>query len=1243
MVHFRRILLLIVAAFALLPMPTRAEARMIYCRETAMKYSVAGGRIKRIQDDSNEYALAHNYVGEVKVGETITLRYAGVRGFKSVRGTEGEIAINPMSSKRRIEGMQKATESETGYVSGHMSYTVEADVSAISAFITFTSYVVNPIMGAIPYTVSMWIDYKVVEKYSDEPGFKKAPDNVKKFDNLTADLLPAGDGSGDIGDDEEDTDYEEDNEALISPGVATYLIPAAVISVIIGGGAAAIRRGKKKKKDGSSGDGGDSGGDSGDEQGENEEPDATYSMHLYKDFGDTLVPGEPPRQVFARIVKTVKGQDSPDPQLTSRIQITSGAYLNVVQKGMNNGWMSADVEAPEQDPIPEEGIVTFRLAGGGGSYTNRIHFRIEQQKALIFMQDNVTFIAGEKQKMTMSFRVFGVGDDPEFNISLDKGDKSGIDLSSVRPDEAGMWCFDIADIQAEQEGSTPGDMDRFICTVSAKTLLPDGGEKEVSESFTIYRFYEGIRLDVGHIKAYNVVRGTEGGAQTQELPTSHDQNVVPAHTPVYITLYAWDKEKNWIGKPIPEQYKVRVEDVPDSVQFYGKKGERIEDPCRHLGFKTKHMTSMDGIQEGCVGFDLIPSTIMIPPNRAKAKVSAEAVYGGKTYRTERTVMVLSMPYRTPEEIDNAWQTDDPVTQRLKHMQEFLLSKESAPEVEPLIARIGLFLDSYDKRFGYYMPDYSVIANVFYKFASGEVGALYANEHAFNWHEFLFGDVFDMTVKDMETYIPENMLFRVGAGIVTGGLSEVYYTPKEFLVMCRDYAATSDKTDFWDCFKVGAVYGARQILMSEGMKYGFKKLVAPAASAAYPGIKEMAVEFKSSASSTFKQLTNKLSAMGYTNRLGKAIKSVQDLRLKGKINGKIKLDAAREYMNADPRPGVKALRELRKFTTEQAQAKVDRLCKAFEDPDIPEATLKQYVMEVMQSRQCKNLMNAQGISNKYKFRYTTESQIIAEHTKIAFKKTVAKELGVHESRITFQNATGHKAATAVSKQKVGMDYDFSPKIDGKDLPESYSQRIWNNEFYKQATGTSAPSAKVAAEYGHLAEQTAVNSVTGVESFKGDLDAVLNAKSMAGNPLQDAANVQRVTLYKITEPLREAQELANKALQTSDMAMKKMYYNRAVDCIQESGRNVTKAMPRSIDYKLEHIYTRGKGHLLDSAKVERIYNLNGRMENMMERSVNGDPDAIIETMLSFEMEGQSMAAEVEGTFSLITEMDNIICNG
>ena len=275
-----RLLLLFAAVSILSQFPARAEGGKISCSGTSMQYSIEGGRLKRVKDDERDRTVSHNYEGEIKPGETITIRYAGLSAMKSAGGNDGAVAINPMAKKRKIEGMLKEAPADAGQgrVSGHLSYTVEPDVVRIDVYVTFTSYTYSPMVGLAPFTTSAWVTYTVVEA---EP--KKPAEEKRQSTGTTTSPGYSNDDDGGG-----DKDYEEDNEASFVTEVIPYLIPAAVIAAIIG---ITVSAGNKKKGNG----------------GKNKKQDASqddqpyYSMHFYKNFGNTIIAGEPPQKIYARI------------------------------------------------------------------------------------------------------------------------------------------------------------------------------------------------------------------------------------------------------------------------------------------------------------------------------------------------------------------------------------------------------------------------------------------------------------------------------------------------------------------------------------------------------------------------------------------------------------------------------------------------------------------------------------------------------------------------------------------------------------------------------------------------------------------------------------------------------------------------------------------------------------------------------------------------------------------------------
>lgn len=216
-----------------------------------------------------------------------------------------------------------------------------------------------------------------------------------------------------------------------------WFVPTAIAGAIAAGGIALKNR-KKKKNANKSNQTEDSGAEKNDDE-EDDEEDASYLMCIWKDFGDTLTLGGEPQRVYARIVKsTPRNPGTTDSVLTSKINITGDGYLHVSDQEIVGEYMSALVEAPRTDDVPKGAVVNFCLSGGGASFTNRMHFMIENCDPVInfpdwqfgnFMYIQMTDNPSNKEKVHFFFDKTNVepeqinfigGDD--FTIEVEEGE-----------------------------------------------------------------------------------------------------------------------------------------------------------------------------------------------------------------------------------------------------------------------------------------------------------------------------------------------------------------------------------------------------------------------------------------------------------------------------------------------------------------------------------------------------------------------------------------------------------------------------------------------------------------------------------------------------------------------------------------------------------------------------------------------------------------------------------------------------
>jgi len=70
--------------------------------------------------------------------------------------------------------------------------------------------------------------------------------------------------------------------------------------------------------------------------------------------------------------------------------------------------------------------------------------------------------------------------------------------------------------------------------------------------------------------------------------------------------------------------------------------------------------------------------------------------------------------------------------------------------------------------------------------------------------------------------------------------------------------------------------------------------------------------------------------------------------------------------------------------------------------------------------------------------------------------------------------------------------------------------------------------------------------------------------------------------------------------------------------------------------------GVGGYASSATLNAAYEMRGRIDEMIERTGEGNSDTLLEMYASYQMEGKSLGDEAEKAFSLITDVDQILRN-
>lgn len=1048
--------------------------------------------------------------------------------------------------------------------------------------------------------------------------------------------------------------YNIETDGTVKPGEfgktkippALFWIGGSVVGILA---VNRIRKNRKKKKDGGR-----------DPEPEEETPKknpSSFRMILYKEFGDTLYAGGEPKVVGARIEETTfDGQRRERPDLTGMIRILEGENIQVLDTRMSGKYQSASIRVPEPTagPVPAKGSIVFYFETATGILRNQLNFFIEDNLQILFCQENITFVAGQRNTETIYFYVNGFAQEPAIDAVLEGDPKKTFAVSShVRPDKEGSWSVDLTDCLTEIPANMAGNMDNCYLSITARQNVGTQ-ERKITERLPVHRFYEGLRMEVGHIKAYPVVKGSEGINTTEEQPTSYDQEFVPAHTRMDLTLFVWDRDRNMIGSPPPESIEVQFEDIPESLEWFGKKGAETTEPVHVLGLELKQfgidsrpISQHSDVKGSTMTFvyEIVPHSIMVPPNRCKAAITATASYKGRSFEAKQTSMVISMPIRMVDdtaELNNLVKFDNQVREKLLHMITRLTGLQDGEEFKALIYKCELMLDSFDERFGFYMPDYYQVDKLFRRTVTGQVGPLFVAENTYVWEEVYFGDGFNMCMETFEEHEPKTIMGRLVLGFVTLGYSEMlYYTPKRFLLECRKAGENYDNT-FFDNFMVGAKFAYWEACENWAGQKLITGAVGKISSTQFgQALKETAHSIHRDIRAVERSLCRSYSSVRFVSKLSRGARKLGNLRLDGRLLGRKNMELGKAAVNSAAE--MKELKAIAERAQKMGEKKVKEFIKACNSPDISPEDLKKLVLSIQCDRYAKNYLNSAQVIDKYRFRFTTENDILHAHVKQALKKQLAERFGVHESEITFFEATGNATkVNAVNCKKVGMDHDLTIRVRGKDLPESVAGRYWNDEYCYQATGSKNFSPWDADKLAFQAEQTAV-SFDGPESFRSDVGKIVNPKANAATPFDNAKLVRKVQTHKITQEIDQFEACMKKASDSADPRWKEVYEEEALSHLREAARQYPKGMDRTLESKLEVIEHFGQFDKLDIDKVRSAYELRGRIEDMLAKTGQGDSGALIDFYASYKVTGRSLAKETEKAFSLITEVDEIIKKG
>ena len=923
--------------------------------------------------------------------------------------------------------------------------------------------------------------------------------------------------------DEEGAHYEEDNDAWDFGGPWPYAIPASVIGAI--GGYAATRRRRKDDED------------------DDDQDEAPYELHIYKAFGNTLLVGDAPQQVFAKVVrKDPKAGDRTDPALTAMISITSGdQYLEVQDAGMYGEWRTAWVTAPDLPQVPDEGIVTFFMGNEMGSYTNRLHFHIDKGEVL-FGQDNLTMPAFYKKQVELPFVVLGIDplkDPVEATIKY-QGKPSKDYSVQVEWREKEQMHYALINDLVQDEKAHPGVPGKHIDYKLEITSRRSNG-REIKGELPLLRYYMGLAIKVKDVKCFIEDYEPLNHKQSRIGVQSQGRFYVPAETRLCMMLYEYDDEKNQLLKlyPIP-YYDEKTKKVGFKVTAKDAEKQHMVDK---LGMQIQPTTAID-TTDGRICFLRCCSHMLAAPNRLGATIEIKVKHEDREYVTEVGVRLCSQPVR--QFADNqAWaaaiKEDERITERLEHIASEIYRHRMVENLFPLLKFIDLLLKSYEEDeervFGYDKKSIQTVVRTYNDVYSGKK----AGANADPGPPITFADevgMFVMAWFNAARTVQQNMGLVSGLfiGIFAPWVS-VAFTVVEILGDMRDYveAGGDSVLEGW-C--VGAKVVIRDYLMGKVMEKGLSKA------------HKMGLT-KENMNKAFNDLTG-INVQQFWSK-SKLSYLTKEIHLFGNKSVNAKIDADVRLKDAELKPKSKGgydLDEATKFGKARAKQNVQDLraaCEQYRANPTPE-NLKlrdQMIMKCQADKQSMYLLKQKGESfDLTRKDFNGHLEDLYARTDAAVETELSNKLGgkkVRHKNMSSKTRTDLKEGKTITLDRDStyqyLDDDGVWKtIDNQEMVDS----IYKEKFYKESTGGfkadtgDAPTSlkkKIESRYGEKMDQTIIqNELSHPESYGHDVEKMLGKEH--GKALDDPMQVSKAVEFKGKERFERGRQMLADAEKITD---------------------------------------------------------------------------------------------------------------
>lgn len=569
---------------------------------------------------------------------------------------------------------------------------------------------------------------------------------------------------------------------------------------------------------------------------QNEKEPSTFKMILYKEFDDSLMVGDEPQMVGARIEEiTAKGKKIQRLDLTAQIEIVEGNNITIVERGMAEEYRAALIKVEElPKKQPWEGDITFVFNAPGGSLRNKVVFNIVDGE-IRFFQENLTLPARYEKEVKLPFIVLGMNDGTakiEAKIVEEGHDEPSEDYS-IRTEwneKEQRYYAIIKDLLTEEKADKgiPGNYIGFYVKLEAHKDEPV--KRVIKGVMPLYRYYMGLvmRMD-GNVKCFLEEYNPSKHDSKYKTTQPDGKEYVPAEQECYLKLYDYDEEKNQllIIDPNPLDVKWTIKDLKDqggaqkvmrdligneisemglnaaltaaglgsigtlvsaahSQVFSNVEKERILTLQKQvvdlgLSFEAKWIEDTDEA-DGKIYYVLRSvKGALRSPNRFDVEMEVTAEYKRKTYSYKRIVHLLSQPVRELTNMESemeALKKDE----RIRHGLEEILGAINVLGMNddwgPLVHFISLQLDYYDAIYGFDKSNIKAIQKAYknglerLREEAHEVSDEATRIDKLEWYNFEWW--IQRSLEGHDYLEKQHWLVRVGWAILSLGYSELVF-------------------------------------------------------------------------------------------------------------------------------------------------------------------------------------------------------------------------------------------------------------------------------------------------------------------------------------------------------------------------------------------------------------------------------------------------------------------------------------